>query len=54
MVSAAGAMGFAGLAQACREVEAACHAGGDHTAALAILRAISSGTLAEIDRLRAA
>ncbi|MCJ2061606.1 PAS domain S-box protein [Methylobacterium sp. J-088] len=54
MVSAAGAMGFAGLAQACREVEAACHAGGDHAAALAVLRAISSRTLAEIDRLRAA
>ncbi|MCJ2062687.1 PAS domain S-box protein [Methylobacterium sp. J-088] len=48
MISAAGALGFAGLAQACREVETACAAGGDYEPMLATLRAISASAVAEI------
>jgi len=54
MVSAASMVGFAGLAETCRAVEAACRAGEDVTPMLGTLRARTAVTLAEIEALRAA
>jgi hypothetical protein len=47
-------VGFAGLAETCRAVEAACRAGEDVTPMLGTLRARTAVTLAEIEALRAA
>ncbi|MBE7197950.1 MAG: response regulator, partial [Parafilimonas terrae] len=54
MVSAASMVGFAGLAETCRAVEAACRSGADITPMLGTLRARTAVTLAEIEALRAA
>ena len=54
MVSAASMVGFAGLAETCRAVEAACRAGADVAPMLGTLRARTAVTLAEIEALRAA
>ncbi|WP_342108319.1 PAS domain S-box protein [Methylobacterium sp. SI9] len=54
MVSAASMVGFAGLAETCRAVEAACRAGEDVAPMLGTLRARTAVTLAEIEALRAA
>ena len=54
MVSAASMVGFAGFAEACRTVEAACRAGDDIGLLLAPLRAQAAETIAEIAALRAA
>ncbi|TXN71897.1 PAS domain S-box protein [Methylobacterium sp. WL6] len=54
MVSAAGALGFVELAQACREVEAACNGGHGYDLQLSTLRKVRDRTLSEIMALRSA
>ena len=54
MVSAASMVGFVGLAETCRTVEAACRAGEDVAPMIGPLRARAAETIAEIAALRAA
>ena len=54
MVSAAGMLGFAGLSDLCRELEAAAHAGGDLSALIRRLEVQRAKTLRVIRTLRAA
>jgi HPt (histidine-containing phosphotransfer) domain-containing protein len=54
MVSAASMVGFVGLAETCRTVEAACRAGDDVGPMLGPLRLRTAETIAEIEVLRAA
>jgi PAS domain S-box-containing protein len=54
MIAASGTLGFAELAQLCREVEVACQEGRSYEAGLNRLRSLSADVVAEITALRAA
>jgi PAS domain S-box-containing protein len=54
MVSAAGMLGFVGLSDLCREIEAAAHAGSDLKPLILRLEALRDGALGTIRELRAA
>ncbi|KAB1070088.1 PAS domain-containing protein [Methylobacterium planeticum] len=54
MVSAAGMLGFVGLSELCREIEAAAHAGSDLNPLIRRLDTLRSGALGTIRELRAA
>ena len=54
MISTAGQLGFHELSEACRELERACHAGSDITAALVKVENGGRRVLSEIAELRTA
>ncbi|HEV7439240.1 MAG TPA: Hpt domain-containing protein, partial [Methylobacterium sp.] len=54
MVSAAGMLGFVGLSELCREIEAAAHAGSDLKPLICRLDTLRTGALGTIRELRAA